>query len=129
METVFRLSIRLRNESAKLNETIRAAEGAAGGQPANDLRDQRDELVNQLNQETRAKVVVQSDGGYGIFVGAGQSLVVGAKAFQLGTVPSPTDANRLEVAYVSGGNSIPIKESSLDGGQAGRTVAIPQRVD
>ena len=103
----------------KLNETIRVAEGTAGDQPANDLRDQRDELVNQLNQETRAKVVVQSDGGYSIFVGAGQSLVVGAKAFQLGTVPSPTDAHRLEVAYVSGGNNIPIKESGLDGGKLG----------
>ncbi|HEY6043446.1 MAG TPA: flagellar hook-associated protein FlgK, partial [Nitrosospira sp.] len=104
---------------AKLNETIRTAESGAGGQPANDLRDQRDELVNQLNQETRAKVVVQSDGGYSIFVGAGQSLVIGTKAFQFGTAPSPTDANRLQLTYLSDGNSIPIKESSLDGGKLG----------
>jgi flagellar hook-associated protein 1 FlgK len=104
---------------AKLNETIRLAEGSAGGQPANDLRDQRDELVNQLNQEARAKVVVQSDGAYSIFVGAGQSLVTGAKAFELGTTPSPTDANRLQVTYLSGGNNIPIKESCLDGGRLG----------
>jgi flagellar hook-associated protein 1 FlgK len=104
---------------AKLNETIHTAEGGAGGQPANDLRDQRDELVNQLNQETRAKVVVQSDGGYSIFVGAGQSLVIGTKAFQFGTAPSPTDANRPQLTYISDGNSIPIKESSLDGGKLG----------
>ncbi|SEK70107.1 flagellar hook-associated protein FlgK [Nitrosovibrio tenuis] len=104
---------------AKLNETIGLAEGAAGAQPANDLRDQRDELVNQLNQETRAKVVVQGDGAYSVFIGAGQALVAGPKSFQLDTIASPTDAHRLEIAYGSGGNSVPIKESALDGGKLG----------
>ena len=104
---------------AKLNGTIRLAESAVGGQPANDLRDQRDELVAQLNDEIRAKVVVQGDGMYSIFVGGGQALVTGTTAFQLDTAPSPLDARRLEVMHTSGGNSVPLKESSLDGGKLG----------
>ncbi|SOD41563.1 flagellar hook-associated protein FlgK [Nitrosovibrio sp. Nv4] len=104
---------------SELNATISQAENNAGGQPANDLRDQRDELVTQLNDQVRAKVVEQSDGGYSIFIGTGQSLVVGSTAFELSTIASPVDPHRLEVAYVSGGNSIPVRESSLDGGKLG----------
>src|SRR5690348_7336991 len=102
---------------AKLNGTISHAENAAGGQPANDLRDQRDELVMQLNQEVGVKVIDQGDSGYGVFMGGGQSLVSGSTAFGLGTTPSPVDAQRLQITYVSSGNSVPIKESSLDGGK------------
>ncbi|MEO8991475.1 MAG: flagellar hook-associated protein FlgK [Nitrosospira sp.] len=103
----------------ELNGTISLAEGSAGGQPANDLRDQRDELVMQLNNEVRAKVVEQSDGGYSIFIGTGQSLVVGSTAFQLVTTASPVDPHRLGIGYVAGGDTLPIKESSLDGGKLG----------
>jgi flagellar hook-associated protein 1 FlgK len=104
---------------AKLNGTIRLAESAVGGQPANDLRDERDELVAQLNDQVRAKVVVQGDGMYSIFVGAGQALVTGTTAFQLDAAPSPLDARRLELMYTSGGSSVPVRESSLDGGKLG----------
>lgn len=103
----------------ELNGTISLAESSAGGQPANDLRDQRDELVTQLNDQVRAQVVEQKDGGYSIFIGTGQSLVVGSTAFQLATVTSPVDPHRLDIAYVSSGTSVPVKESSLDGGTLG----------
>ncbi|PTQ80559.1 flagellar hook-associated protein 1 FlgK [Nitrosospira multiformis] len=104
---------------AKLNETISMAESSASGQPANDLRDQRDELVTQLNDEIRATVVVQSDGGYSVFLGTGQPLVMGSQAFQLAARPSAMDADRLEIAHVLGGSSIPLKEANLDGGKLG----------
>lgn len=104
---------------AKLNETINMAESSASGQPANDLRDQRDELVAQLNDEVRATVVVQSDGGYSVFLGGGQPLVMGSQAFQLTARPSTMDADRLEIAHVMGGSSIPLKEANLDGGKLG----------
>lgn len=109
----------LADQISKLNGTISLAEGTAGGQPANDLRDQRDALVMQLNQEIRTQVIQQSDGKYSIFIGSGQSLVVGDKAFQLGTTASPTDANHIEVTSMSNGSSVPMKESSLDGGKLG----------
>ncbi|WON73592.1 flagellar hook-associated protein FlgK [Nitrosospira sp. Is2] len=103
---------------AKLNGTIRQAESIVGGQPANDLRDQRDELAAQLNDQIRAKVVVQGDGTYSVFIG-GQSLVTGTTAVQLDVAPSALDARRLEVTYASGGNAVPVKESNLDGGKLG----------
>jgi flagellar hook-associated protein 1 FlgK len=104
---------------AKLNGTIRLAESAVGGQPANDLRDQRDELVAQLNDEIRAKVVIQDNGTYSVFVGSGQALVTGTTAFQLDTAPSALDPRHLEVMYASDGSSVPLKESGLDGGKLG----------
>lgn len=103
----------------KLNETITRAEGSAGGQPANDLQDQRDELVAQLNQEIRTNVVKQGDGSYTILIGNGQPLLIGNQVFQLATATSPTDASRINVTYVGDGNNIPIKESTLDGGKLG----------
>ncbi len=109
----------LADQISKLNGTISQAEGAVGGQPANDLRDQRDALVTQLNQEIRTQVIQQSDGKYSIFIGSGQSLVVGDKTFQLGATASPVDVNHIEVTYMASGSSIPIKDSSLDGGKLG----------
>ncbi|SDZ83365.1 flagellar hook-associated protein FlgK [Nitrosospira multiformis] len=103
---------------AKLNETIHMAESSANGQPANDLRDQRDELVAQLNDEVRA-TVVQSDGGYSVFLGGGQPLVMGSQASQLTARPSAMDADCLEIVHVMGGSSIPLKEANLDGGKLG----------
>jgi flagellar hook-associated protein 1 FlgK len=102
---------------AKLNETISLSESAVNGQPANDLRDQRDELVMQLNQEVGAKAIDQGNGGYSVFIGSGQTLVAGSTAFKLDTVPSPLDPARLQIAYTSGSASIPVKESSLSGGK------------
>ncbi|MBA4141804.1 MAG: flagellar hook-associated protein FlgK [Nitrosospira sp.] len=109
----------LAEQIAKLNGTISLAESTAGGHAANDLRDQRDDLVMQLNQEVRAKVVVQRDGGYSVFIGTGQSLVTGTTALQLTVTASALDVRRLEVAHVSGGNSVPVKESSLESGKLG----------
>lgn len=103
----------------KLNATISQAEGSARGQPANDLRDQRDELVGQLNQEIRTNVVQQGDGSYSILIGNGQPLLVGTQVFQLATATSPTDARRIDVTYVADGSSTPIRESTLDGGKLG----------
>lgn len=109
----------LAEKIGKLNASVSAAENMAGGQPANDLRDQRDELVMQLNQEVRAKVVEQKDGTYSIFIGAGQALVTGTTAFALATAPSPGNTRHVDIAYVSGGSSVAVKASSLDGGRLG----------
>lgn len=109
----------LASRIGELNASISQAEGALGGQPANDLRDQRDELLMQLNQEIRAQVVEQDDGSYSVFIGTGQALVAGANAFRLAAVASAYDPRRIEIAYVTGGSDMPLKESGLDGGTLG----------
>ena len=103
---------------AQLNDAIGRAQGASG-QPANDLLDQRDQLILDLNKEIRATVVKQGDGGYNVFIGNGQPLVVGVNAFSLTTTTSPTEPERIEVAYQSLNGPVIVGESSLGGGKLG----------
>lgn len=103
---------------AQLNGAIGRAQGA-NGQPPNDLLDQRDQLILDLNKEVRATVVKQDDGAYNIFIGNGQPLVVGGSAFSLTTIASPTDPERIEVAYQTANGSAAIGESKLGGGKLG----------
>jgi len=103
---------------AQLNDAIDRAQSATG-QPANDLLDQRDQLVLDLNKETRATVVKQGDGGYNVFIGNGQPLVVGVSAFSLTTATSLTNPERIEVAYQTANGPVVIGESSLGGGKLG----------
>jgi len=103
---------------AKLNDAISLAQGATG-RPPNDLLDQRDQLVLDLNKEIKATVVKQSDGGYNIFIGSGQPLVVGVKTFGLTTAVLPSDPQKLEVAYQTAGGNVIVGASSLGGGKLG----------
>ncbi|MDR3390454.1 MAG: flagellar hook-associated protein FlgK [Sulfuriferula sp.] len=107
----------LATQIAQLNNNIAAAQ--TSGQPPNDLLDQRDQLVATLNQQIKATVVKQDDGTYSVFIGNGQSLVVGAKAYNLSTATSPTDSSQLEVAYNSNGKTSILSGSALTGGQLG----------
>lgn len=107
-----------------LNQNIVLAQ-AANGRPPNDLLDQRDHLVGQLNQVIKASVVKQSDGSFSVFVGNGQSLVVGAQAFTLKSVLSPGDPTKEDVVYVNyDGTTSTIQQSSLSGGTLGGLLAF-----
>lgn len=111
---------------ADLNDAIVRAQGA-NGQPANDLLDQREQLILDLNKEIRATVVKQGDGGYNVFIGNGQPLVVGMSAFSLSTATSPTDPERIEVAYQTAAGPVVIGESSLGGGKLGGVLEFRSR--
>jgi flagellar hook-associated protein 1 FlgK len=107
-----------------LNQNIVMAQ-AANGRPPNDLMDQRDHLVNQLNQMVKASVVRQTDGSLSIFIGSGQSLVVGAQAFTLKSMLSPGDPSKEDVVYVNfDGSTSNIQQSSLNGGTLGGLLAF-----
>ena len=75
---------------ADLNQRIISAQ-AAVNQPANDLLDQRDQLIADLNKEVRVSTVSESDGSLSVFVGTGQQLVVGTRANSLQVQPSVAD--------------------------------------
>lgn len=109
---------------AGLNDAIARAQGATGKQP-NDLLDQRDQLILDLNKEIKTTVVKQGDGYYNVFIGNGQPLVVGASVSQLAVTASPTNLERLEVAFrTPGGNLAIINESGLAGGKLGGLIAF-----
>lgn len=111
---------------SKLNDVIAKSQSGSDPQPANDLLDQRDHLVEQLSQLTKVSVVKQ-DGGYNIFFGAGQPLVVGATVYDLKAVPSPTDLTQLQVGIESNGQTIILPESALTGGKLGGLLEFRSR--
>ena len=112
----------LAQQIAALNQNIVLAQGT--GQPPNDLLDQRDQLINQLNQQIKATVVKQSDGSYSVFIATGQSLVVGNQSYGLKAVQSPTDPGHTEVAYTANGATIPLPQSGIQGGVLGGLLAF-----
>ncbi|MBW8721571.1 MAG: flagellar hook-associated protein FlgK, partial [Polaromonas sp.] len=66
------------------------------------------------------KVVVQDGGQYNVFIGNGQTLVLGNVAYQLKAVTSAVDPTRTSVAVVgASGTAIEVKDSSLTGGALG----------
>jgi flagellar hook-associated protein 1 FlgK len=108
---------------AKLNNQILSS-GNAPTTPANDLLDQRDQLVSQLNELVRVSVVPQSDGSYNVFIGTGQSLVVGAQALSLEASVSPEDPQGRAIGYAVAGTSVSLPPSSLQGGALGGLLAF-----
>lgn len=104
---------------AQLNQAIGKATGSGNGSPPNDLLDQRDQVIADLNKQVKATVVKQDDGGYSVFIGNGQPLVLGAKTFALTTGTAVDDPGRLQVAYVNNGNTILLAENTLTGGTLG----------
>jgi flagellar hook-associated protein 1 FlgK len=106
---------------ADLNRQITAAQNSTAGAP-NDLLDQRDQAIKQLAGLVSVQTMPQSDGAMNVFIGNGQSLVVGDKPMQLTTVANAYDPQRLEVAY--GGPQGPLISDGITGGQLGGTLAF-----
>ncbi len=112
---------------AKLNAGITTAMAVNNGQPPNDLLDQRDQLINKLNQQVGVTTQQQPDGSVNVFVGSGQALVVGNQAMSLQVVQNPNDPSSLNVAYLNNGKTIPIQQSSLQGGSLGSYLAFREQ--
>ncbi|SOY57765.1 flagellar hook-associated protein FlgK [Cupriavidus taiwanensis] len=105
---------------ANLNQEITRLKAASGGQPPNDLLDQRDQAVAELTKLVGAKVVVQDSGTYNVFVGNGQPLVMGNDAYELKAVASAADPNRTVVAYtLPTGAVIESEPGAITGGSLG----------
>jgi len=109
----------LTQQIAKLNHNIMIAEGAAAGQPANDLYDQRDELINQLSKFVNTDVVKQRDGSYNIFIGSGQAVVVGTDVMPLKAVISPENPQEMTIGISVGSKTILLPEDQIKGGSLG----------
>ncbi len=91
---------------------------------ANDLLDERNALLTDLNKLVRASVVEQSDGSINVFIGNGQSLVLGTQTYALAAGPSAADPQDYGVFYIQGGARIELRPSSLRGGTLGGLFAF-----
>ena len=110
---------------ADINNKIMIAQQAGSAQPANDLLDQRDQLVQELNKLVRVSTNVDSDGAMSVFIGTGQPLVVGSTATTLKALPSIADPSRLDANILTqNGGAIAIPESLLGGGKLGGLLAM-----
>ncbi|MCL1824898.1 MAG: flagellar hook-associated protein FlgK [Betaproteobacteria bacterium] len=108
----------LANDIAELNQRIVIAQAAGSNKPANDLLDQRWELVSQLNQLIQVTTKEQSDGTLTVMIGSGQCLVQSNQATKLGTIAAKNDPQRYEVAILPrNGTPIEIPERLITGGQ------------
>jgi len=101
---------------ASVNDRIARAQG--NGQPANDLLDQRDQLVRDLNQYVQTSSIAATDGTVGIFLGGSQALVLGNVASTLtASIDDFNDPLKTKVALIRSGQSITLDENNLGGGE------------
>lgn len=109
---------------AALNGNIKRAIANGQGQLPNDLLDQRDQVINQLNQEIKVSVQTQPDGSANVYVGNGQTLVIDEKAMNLGAIRSQTDPSKLDIVYRDGVNATLLQQTGLQGGNLGAYLAF-----
>ncbi|KAB2969166.1 flagellar hook-associated protein FlgK [Zoogloea sp.] len=113
------------SQIAEMNYKIAVAQQAGSAQPANDLLDTRDRLINELNQLTRVSTTTDSSGSMSVFIGTGQPLVVGTVATKLAAQASPSDPTRNVVNIITqSGAAITIPENLLGGGKLGGLLAM-----
>ncbi|MDW3094349.1 MAG: flagellar hook-associated protein FlgK [Gammaproteobacteria bacterium] len=108
------------NSIADLNRNIVEAQSVtSGGQRPNDLLDQRDQLVLELSEIVSVQTLEQSDGSLSVFVGSGQSVVVGDSAQTLVAISDPADASNTRIAYQTFTGDADITNSITGGRLAG----------
>ncbi len=101
---------------ARLNVDIIQKIGAGQGNMPNDLIDQREVLIKKIADNIDVSVVMQDDGAANIFIGSGQSLVVGGTSAILSTQANRFNTEDLDVMLTQGAGSVNIT-SSVSGGE------------
>jgi flagellar hook-associated protein 1 FlgK len=98
----------LARQIAELNGKIVSAE--VTGQQANDLRDQRELIVNELAKRVDITTIESGTGSLSVFAARGQVLVESGSVRELVASEDPDNAGLLSVGYSTGG----IRPLSID---------------
>lgn len=106
---------------ARINKDISDAYANGVGNAPNDLLDQRDHLLDQLSQYVDIQTYEDDNHLTNVFIGKGQSLVLGLQAGTLQTASSQFDPSQLDIQYVSpdGKTEILVTEQMSGGELAG----------
>lgn len=102
---------------ATLNKKLIRAKQSTSG-TVNDLLDQRDRLIQELSEKIGVRTSEQEDGSVNVFIGNGQTLVVGSIASELTMEFSDHDPRVVEVVFKGPGGSS-IVTDFLTGGELG----------
>lgn len=103
---------------AALNVAIVESRGQSNGRRANDLLDQRDQLLFELSERVAVNVVEQEDGAMNVFIGKGQAIVMAGQAASMGVQPGNPDVAALDVTLDLGFGPQVIT-SQMSGGSVG----------
>ncbi len=87
---------------ADVNWKIVLAKEVTQGEP-NDLLDQRERLLHQLSQKVDVRTNEQEDGALNVFIGNGQTLVLGKRSASLGLRANQHDPSQLDIIYKNNG--------------------------
>lgn len=98
------------------NANLQIARLAGSGHDANDLLDQRDQLIAEISKYVAVSTLDADDGSVGVFIGGGQRLVLGADAQKLTLEADPYDPSRARIALVESGLNRPLDSTVLNGG-------------
>lgn len=102
---------------AQLNNQITGS----GSNPSPDLLDQRDKQILALSELVAVQTIQQDNGALNVFIGSGQSLVVGAISNSLVAQTDPVDPKKMRLNISSGNSSIDITQN-ITGGRLGGTL-------
>ena len=108
---------RLAASIAQVNDRISLANGSDAS--PNDLLDERDSLILELSAQVAVTTSLQDDGTMSVFIGSGQSLVLGSAARQLGVGGTEFDPTRMTVSYLGTSGNTPLDTSSTGGNLGG----------
>jgi len=113
-------------EITSLGKSIAQLNSQISGSPGNvspDLLDKRDSAITRLSELVSVQTVEQSDGAFNVFVGSGQSLVVGSLSNSIVSSNNPQDP-RSRILSLSAGNSSIEITNSISGGVLGGLLSV-----
>lgn len=114
---------------AALNEEIMVARSLSGGHSPNDLLDKRDTLIDKLSKHVNVSVIETDNGSMDVFIGSGQSLVLGSTMMRLEARRNPNDPTTYEVAYAEPeSNVISSISKMLGGGDLGGVLSFRDEI-
>lgn len=106
---------------ADLNSRIVA--GFVGGAAPNDLLDQRDVLLSKLSEKIEVNINAQDDGSVNVFIGNGQSLVMGPVSNELVADHLSGDPENFDIGLKSRSDGTPIDVTRfMTGGELGALI-------
>ncbi|QMU60392.1 MAG: flagellar hook-associated protein FlgK [Gammaproteobacteria bacterium] len=105
---------------ADLNKAIVAASATTSGEGVpNDLVDQRNVLIGRLSERLSVNTVELSDGSVNVFIGGGESVVIGNLSRDLSAINDPANPGELLVGINVGPSTFDITDKITGGSVSG----------